>query len=183
MTTEEAEAALQLWATVERDDLVRAAHQAGVSKSRISALTGIARTTIDRILAAPAGTPQKRITEYLEQFAEQWPRRQYQYGMYDWNPQPVMASHYNAARIADALLADARFRALRLGTWLSTPSGELVATAVAELSPPPYDEDITLLTEAVQLAAQRQHEEARQKLAAGLLGAAAIAIAVGASRG
>jgi hypothetical protein len=33
-----------------RDDMVRRARYAGVSKNRIHVLTGIARTTIDRIL-------------------------------------------------------------------------------------------------------------------------------------
>lgn len=33
-----------------RDDMVRRASKAGVSKHRIHVLTGIARTTIDRIL-------------------------------------------------------------------------------------------------------------------------------------
>lgn len=33
-----------------RDELVRRANKAGVSKHRIHVLTGIARTTIDRIL-------------------------------------------------------------------------------------------------------------------------------------
>lgn len=33
-----------------RDDMVRRARAAGLSKHRIHALTGIARTTIDRIL-------------------------------------------------------------------------------------------------------------------------------------
>lgn len=33
-----------------RDDMVRRANAAGVSKNRIHVLTGIARTTIDRIL-------------------------------------------------------------------------------------------------------------------------------------
>ena len=34
-----------------RDETVRAAHDAGVSKMRIHQLTGLARTTVDRILA------------------------------------------------------------------------------------------------------------------------------------
>lgn len=40
------------WATnyARRDLVVMAAHRAGVSKNRIHDLTGIARTTIDRIL-------------------------------------------------------------------------------------------------------------------------------------
>ncbi len=147
MTTAEAEAALQAWATVERDELVHAAHQAGVSKNRIHAVTGIARTTIDRILEAPVGTPQQQITAYLEKFTAQWPR----YG-FAWYGQQTMASVYTAGQIADALLADAEFRALRLGTWLNTPSGELLTAAVTALTPPPFNQDIELLAEALQFA-------------------------------
>ena len=33
------------------------------------------------------------------------------------------ASVYSAGQVADALLADAEFRALRLGTWPNTPPG------------------------------------------------------------
>ena len=177
MTTEEAEAALQAWATVQRDELVHAAHQAGVSKNRIHGITGIARTTIDRILETPVGTPQQRITAYLEKFTAQWPR----YGR-AWYGQRTMASVYSAGQIADALLADAEFRALRLGTWLTTPAGEFFAAAVAALTPPPFQQDAALLIEALQLAAQRQQAEARQKIAVGLLGGAALAIALGSSR-
>jgi hypothetical protein len=178
MTTEEAEAALQAWATVERDELVQAAHRAGVSKNRIHVITGIARTTIDRILEAPAGTPQQRITAYLEKFTGQWPRHgQAAPG------QRAMASVYEAGQVADALLADSEFRALRLGTWLSIPPGEVLAAAVTALTPPPLDQDAELLTEALLLAAQRQQAEAQQKIAIGLLGGAALAIALGSSRG
>jgi hypothetical protein len=178
MTPEEAEAALQAWATVHRDELVHAAHQAGVSKNRIHAITGIARTTIDRILETPVGTPQQQITAYLERFTEQWPR----HGPAGYIPQQAMASAYDTGQIADALLADAGFRALRLGTWLNTPSGELLAAAVTALAPPPLDEDAGLLIEGLQLATQRQQAEARQKIAAGLLGGAVLAIALGSSR-
>ena len=60
MTPEEAEELLIEWAEVarDRDNRVRAAVGAGVSKHRVHALTGIGRSTIDRILAAlrpPAG--------------------------------------------------------------------------------------------------------------------------------
>jgi hypothetical protein len=177
MTREEAEAALQAWATVQRDELVQVAYHAGVSKNRIHGITGIARTTIDRILEAPTGIPQQRIAAYLEKFTDQWPK----YG-HAWHGQRIMASAYTAEQIADALLADAEFRALKLGTWLNTPSDEVIAAAVSVLSPPPYKQDIDLLIEALQIAARRQHDEARQKLAIGLLGGAALAIALGASR-
>ncbi len=179
MTREEAEAALQAWATVQRDELVQAAHRAGVSKNRIYTLTGIARTTIDRILEAPVGTPQQKITAYLEQFTAQWPK----YQPWSFVLQPAMADAYNADQVAEALLADAEFRALKLGTWLNTPSGELLAQAVAMMTPQPYSADIDLLIGALKLAAQRQHDEARQKLAVGLLGGAVLAIAFGAARG
>jgi hypothetical protein len=52
MTYGEAERALARYAetTGGRDELVRAAFAAGLSKHRIHQLSGIARTTIDRIL-------------------------------------------------------------------------------------------------------------------------------------
>jgi hypothetical protein len=55
----EAEAALTAWRLIsgQRDDLVRAAVAAGISKHRVHVLTGVARTTIDRILdSAEEGT-------------------------------------------------------------------------------------------------------------------------------
>jgi hypothetical protein len=178
MTRDEAEAALQAWVTVQRDELIQTAHQAGVSKNRIFTITGIARTTIDRILEAPMGTPQERISAYLEKFTAQWPRQ-----TYHWVMQPTMSEHYTTTQIADAFLADAGFRALKLGTWLSTPDGQLLTSAVVALAPPPYQQDIELLIDALQLAAAKQQGEARQKIAIGLLGGAVLAAAIGSSRG
>jgi predicted DNA-binding protein (UPF0251 family) len=56
VTPEEAERMLTEWATVtrDRDNRVRLAVAAGVSKYRVAQVTGIARTTIDRILAGAA---------------------------------------------------------------------------------------------------------------------------------
>ena len=56
MTRQEAEQMLTEWRTVphDRDNRVRWAVAAGVSKYRINQLTGIGRSTIDRILATPA---------------------------------------------------------------------------------------------------------------------------------
>lgn len=47
---------LILWALCQnhRDELIRQALRAGVTKHRIFRLTGIARTTIDRIASSPA---------------------------------------------------------------------------------------------------------------------------------
>jgi hypothetical protein len=56
MAPEEAEQLLSEWVMVtrDRDNRVRLAVAAGVSKYRVNQLTGIGRSTIDRILAAPA---------------------------------------------------------------------------------------------------------------------------------
>lgn len=48
----DAETALISWAAIDRNQLVRAALDAGLSKTRIHTITGIARTTINRIQEA-----------------------------------------------------------------------------------------------------------------------------------
>jgi hypothetical protein len=170
---EEAEQALRAWASIERDELVRAAHEAGVSKNRIHTITGIARTTIDRILEPPMlQTQTDRLVNYLTRYTADWPRQ----GFLPYFHSPSMASAYSSQQIADALLADAEFRALKLGTFLNTPDGQLLAAAVKALSPPPYREDIALLVEALQLAAKMQHEAARETFVKGVV----VALGVGA---
>jgi hypothetical protein len=178
MTPEEAEAALQAWATVQRDELVREARHAGVSKYRISQITGIARPTIDRILKTPGGTPGEKITAYLDGFTAEWPRPR----AWELKRLTGIASAFTPDQIAGALLADARFRELKLGTWLSTPASDVLAAAVRALAPPLLPGDADVLLKALELASRRQHEEARQKLAAGLLGGAALALVIGSGR-
>ena len=58
MDAEDAERMLNEWAAVtrDRDARVRAAVAAGLTKHRVHHITGIGRSTIDRILARPAGT-------------------------------------------------------------------------------------------------------------------------------
>jgi DNA invertase Pin-like site-specific DNA recombinase len=58
LTHAEAEALLTDWAGVvrSRDERVRLAYQAHMSKSEIARLTGIARTTIDRIVSEADGS-------------------------------------------------------------------------------------------------------------------------------
>jgi hypothetical protein len=60
VTPEEAEQMLTEWAMIshERDYRVRAAVAVGVSKHRVSGLTGLGRSTIDRILTAHALSAQ-----------------------------------------------------------------------------------------------------------------------------
>jgi hypothetical protein len=59
MTPEEAERMLTEWVAVtrDRDNRVRAAVAAGISKHRVHQLTGIGRSTIDRILASTPAAP------------------------------------------------------------------------------------------------------------------------------
>lgn len=175
-----AEAALRAWATVQRDELVQAAHRAGVNKNRIHVLTGIARTTIDRILEAPMGTTQQALTEYLAKFTADWPKQpQVAWG---WSiEQPTVAAQYGPADVAAWLLGDAEFKALKLGTWLSTPDGELVSAAVTALLPAPYAQDAELLGEALKLAAKQQQADARKTILAGVAVGSALAVAIGAS--
>lgn len=178
MRREQAEAALQAWATVQRDELVHAAHQAGVSKNRIHVLTGIARTTVDRILEAPMGTTQQALASYLATYTALWPKQQ----PWAWpQPGPTMASKYTPRDVATSLLKETEFRALKLGTWLSTPDGELLAAAVEAIAPPPYRQDAELLVDALKLAAQLQQAEARQKILAGGAALGLVALAIGTS--
>lgn len=55
----QAEAKLIAWAEAyrERDEVIRDAVAAGVSRRQVTKLTGIARTTIDRILSSEADRP------------------------------------------------------------------------------------------------------------------------------
>ena len=52
---------LRAWALANalRDDVIRAAAAAGVSPRRIQEVTGIARTTIMRILGSPRPAPRR----------------------------------------------------------------------------------------------------------------------------
>ena len=54
MTAEEAERMLAEWVTVtrSRDQRIRAAVAAGVTKYRVHKITGLGRSTVDRILAS-----------------------------------------------------------------------------------------------------------------------------------
>ena len=65
LTKRQAEELLIEYAAVmrSRDDRVRAAVAAGVSKSDVSRLAGIARTTIDRIVASDGDGPDADLGE------------------------------------------------------------------------------------------------------------------------
>jgi hypothetical protein len=182
MNRDQAEAALQAWAAAERNDLVRAAYRAGVPKNRISTLTGISRTTIDKILETPMKATSSDLARYLTAFTQAWPRQPASWDMNYWNPPAPLATQHTVRNVADWLFADAEFKALKLGNWLTTPDGQFFVEAVSMITPAPYAKDIDLLIEALQLAAKLQQEDARGKIALAVFGVGAAAMILGAGR-
>lgn len=78
-----------------------------------------------------------------------------------------------ANELAEQWLEMAEFQALRLGTWLSTPEGQLFAEAIEMISPPFYRADAELLIEALQIAASEQQHRGRRNTAL-VVGAVAL---------
>ena len=115
-------------------------------------------------------TPQQ-VTEFLvEHVVAGWPRQPLYpaYPAYTLAPQyqqyqPPVADGTSPQQLAEYLLASAEFRALRLGTWLQSPDGQLIAEAVEAISPPPLREDIELLVDALTLAAASQQGQSRAR--------------------
>jgi len=189
-----AEQELAAWAAANeyRDEIIKGAYRAGVTKARIHAMTGVARTTIDRVLQDPApgaglsdAAARQELTTFLSEFIDGWPRQAAGSfgGLYPLRRPPV-AQQFTPEQIAEQLLASVTFRALRLGTWLSTPKGEFIVAAVEALAPPLYQMDISLLIDAIKLAAQAQQREARQKaVSIGLVVAIGGALIAGSHQG
>jgi hypothetical protein len=173
LTRDQAERELVAWATANacRDDIIRAAYRAGVAKNRIHAITGVARTTIDRILEERTVrrgfmqmATQDEVRQFLEEFIQDWPRDPtWQGGPFPFRPQPAMAYQTSAEEIAGQMFEMVGFRALRLGSWLNTSDGELMAAAVGRLAPPPYEIDAKLLVDALKIAATKQRSAEREK--------------------
>ena len=105
---------------------------------------------------------QEQITRFLDSYIADWPRSPYWpeqwYHGAGWI-QPSFANRITTAELVQDLLANAEFRALQLGTWLNRPDAELITAAVEAVTPPPYREDIALITEALKLAARAQRRE------------------------
>lgn len=105
---------------------------------------------------------QEQISRFLDSYIAGWPRSPYWPGEWYYGAgwiQPPFASSITPAELAQDLLGNAEFRALQLGTWLNKPDAELITTAVEAITPPPYREDIELITEALKLAAHAQRGE------------------------
>lgn len=83
------------------------------------------------------------------------------------------------------LLEDAEFRALKLGSWLGTTDGKLIAEAVSIVIPPTYTPAYELAVKGLMLAARDQAAEGRKIAGAIALGTVlaggALALAAGES--
>jgi hypothetical protein len=74
-----------------------------------------------------------------------------------------MAYQISAEELAGQMFETVGFRTLKVGSWLNTPDGELIAAAVELLAPPPYAVDAKLLVDALKIAAARQRSAEMEK--------------------
>jgi len=89
---------------------------------------------------------------------------------------PFREPYPSVQELADELLADSEFQALRLATWLRSPDGKFIAEAVALVIPPAYRPEFDLTVEALQLAAAMQYEEGAPQRVAGGFALAVVTI-------
>jgi hypothetical protein len=120
------------------------------------------------------------LAEYLDRSFAPWRRRMTQ--PYPWiqideylNPWDRRPS---TEELRDWFVADGEFQALRLGRWLGTPQGELIAAALEQVSPPFLREDEKLLADGLNLAVQMQSAGKQQEA-----GKVALSVVLGAGVG
>jgi hypothetical protein len=106
---------------------------------------------------------QERVAVYLVSHAAIGPHTRATQDPYAWPPPPPLPT---AQTLAEELLADAEFRALELGTWLSTTDGEIIAGAVSRVLPPGYEPVFSVTVDALQIAAAKQTSQGRRSAAA-----------------
>lgn len=113
-----------------------------------------------------AVTQQQQVAEFLDTCI--WPRARgfgLWYAEFPWaGPiyNPVPAPRPSVEELAHEFLGIAAFRALQVGTWLSTADGQVIAEAVEMVTPPFYSGDVELLVAALRRAAQLQQVEGQQ---------------------
>ncbi|MCU1616478.1 MAG: hypothetical protein JWO98_4018 [Frankiales bacterium] len=98
----------------------------------------------------------QQLADYLGARFRGWPRDTGP----AWLPRPDTwwphSDRPTTDQLAAELLGDAEFAALRLGGWLGTDQGRLIAEALELVSPPFLRPDERLLQEALTLAARQQ---------------------------
>jgi hypothetical protein len=80
--------------------------------------------------------------------------------------------------LVEFFLNDAKFQALKLGTFLGTPEGKLLTASVEAVMPPFYATDVSVIVEALTDATRAQTHLARVR--ALLVGGFGTALLVGA---
>lgn len=109
-------------------------------------------------------------------FQQRGPEAAYGHAAYWYNePLTLNPTQADVERLARAFADDTVFQALRLGTWLSTPDGRLVAAAVRQVLPMPYRPYERLFVAALTQAAQMQARGERKKALGWLAGAGSVA--------
>jgi hypothetical protein len=78
-------------------------------------------------------------------------------------PDGITTWFEDAESFGVALADDAGFQAMRLGTWLGTADGFLVAEAVSAVLPPSYRPEYQLVVDGLKIAASHQREAGWQK--------------------
>lgn len=112
---------------------------------------------------------RRRITFIPSVYGHPWGRTAWQ--------QPLLSVN----QLAKALVADAEFRSLQLGSWLGTTDGEVIETAVGMVVPPIYRPEYDLAVDSLKLAARLQQQagqEAAGKVALSVVGAGLFAAGV-----
>ena len=89
----------------------------------------------------------------------------YLYAPYYLPPQPLPSKE----QVAQDLLADAEFQSLKLGNWLNSPSGEVIAQIVAEVVPTTLQPEFGLIVGGLKLAADLQKTNGRAQIGVGSL--------------
>jgi hypothetical protein len=93
-----------------------------------------------------------------------------------WAPSMWGHERPSEQQVADDLLSHAEAQALRLGSWLETPEGAMIARAVELALPFPYRQDAQLLVDGLTLAARLQ--QGRRRREAARVAAVAVIVAV-----
>jgi len=101
------------------------------------------------------------------EFSPYVPRDGYPYGIWAPNHSPALT----ADEIADEMLEDVGFEALKLGGFLSTPDGELIAEGVGLALSPVDRPAFKLAVDALTLAAERQETISPKQVGGGVLAA------------
>jgi hypothetical protein len=108
-------------------------------------------------------------------FASQVPRPGYPGGIHYF---PAAAPMPSAEQLAQAMVEDVGFQALRLGGFLRTPDGETISRGVA-LALPGADRAIfNLAVAAITLAAEKQNDLTPLQAGAGVLAGVVVLAAI-----